>query len=275
MLIFDFGMSLFANLLEAMFCKFRGLFCLSGDKGKKVVLKGKLIRQTKAMKIVNTLLDVMFPRYCLICDQIIYGQERFMCLLCESGVPLGYYQLQSENPVEKTFWGRCKIEGASAYMRYRSDSRYSNLIKNIKYDDGVDLAQNLGNLYGNWIKSDKNHIDFDCLVPVPLHPKKMRKRGYNQSEEIAKGLSKSFGLPINNDLLLRDHFADSQTKKGRFSRWENTQGQYKFGSIQSEIKHLVLVDDVITTGATIESCIREIHKHMDVKISVLALGFTQ
>jgi predicted amidophosphoribosyltransferase len=82
-------------------------------------------------------------------------------------------------------------------------------------------------------------------------------------------------LPIVNDLLLRDQFAESQTKKGRFSRWENTQGQYRFGNIGADLKHVVLVDDVITTGATIESCIREIHKHIDVKISVLALGFTQ
>jgi ComF family protein len=226
------------------------------------------------MKLVNTILDVMFPRYCLICDQIIYGQERFMCLICESGIPMGYYQLGSQNPVEKTFWGRCKVESASAYMRYRSDSKYSNLIKNIKYDDGIELAIDLGNLFGNWIKSD-GLTDFDCLVPVPLHPKKMHRRGYNQSEEIAKGLSKSFGLPIINDLLLRDHFADSQTKKSRFYRWENTQGQYRFGNFNNGLKHLVLVDDVITTGATIESCIREIHKNIDVKISVLALGFTQ
>ena len=226
--------------------------------------------------LMNKLLDVMFPRYCLVCDTTIYDHEKYMCLKCESGVPLGYYRLNSENPVERTFWGRCKIESASAYMRYRSDSKYANLIKNIKYDDGVKLAHDLGFLFGNWIKqNDTEKLGYDCLVPVPLHAKKLLKRGYNQSEEIAKGLSKSLELPVLTNVLLRDHFADSQTHKNRFSRWENTFGQYKFGEFTEGHKHLVIIDDVITTGATVEACIREIHKNIDIKVSVLALGFTQ
>ncbi len=226
--------------------------------------------------MIKKLLDVMFPRYCLVCETIIYNHEKYMCLNCEAGVPLGYYQLKTDNPVEKTFWGRCKVESASAYIRYRSDSRYSNLIKNIKYDDGVILDNDMGYLFGNCVKKNGlENMDFDCLVPVPLHTKKLKKRGYNQSEEIAKGLSKSLTLPIVDGVLKRDSFADSQTHKNRISRWENSKDQYRFGSLLGGYKHLVIIDDVITTGATIEACIREIHKNVDIKVSVLALGFTQ
>lgn len=242
---------------------------------KKLFYNWRLSIKVKK-EMINKLLDVMFPRYCLICDVNIYEHEKYMCTLCESEMPLGYYSLKTSNPVERTFWGRCNVESASAYIRYRSDSQYSNLIKSIKYDDGVILAQDLGYLFGNWVKLNgaENH-DFDCLVPIPLHKKKLLKRGYNQSEEIAKGISKSLGIPIQDGVLFREKYADSQTHKNRYSRWENTAEQYTFGGISEHLKHLVLVDDVITTGATIEACIREIHKNLDVKVSVLALGFTQ
>jgi ComF family protein len=226
-------------------------------------------------EIYNSIIDVIFPRYCLVCDKIIYGHEQYLCLKCEGGIPFGYYNLGTENPVEKTFWGRCKIDAAGAYIKYRSDSKYASLIKNIKYDGGMLLANDLGNKYGNWLKG--NHmIDnyFDCLVPVPMHPKKLRKRGYNQSEEIAKGLSLSLGIPLDMNILKRDIDAESQTKKNRFSRWENTKDLYALNELNDNYNHIVIVDDVITTGSTIESCVRAVHQFKDVKVSVLALGFT-
>jgi ComF family protein len=137
------------------------------------------------------------------------------------------------------------------------------------------LANDLGNRYGNWLKN--NHMlenNFDCLVPVPMHPKKLKKRGYNQSEEIAKGLSVSLGIPLDMKVLKRDVDAESQTKKNRFSRWENTKDLYVLNEISENYNHIVIVDDVITTGSTIESCVRAIHQFKDVKVSVLALGFT-
>ena len=116
--------------------------------------------------------------------------------------------------------------------------------------------------------------NFDCLVPVPMHPKKLKKRGYNQSEEIAKGLSLSLGIPLDMNILKRDIEAESQTKKNRFSRWENTKDLYALNELNDNYTHIVIVDDVITTGSTIESCVRAVHQFKDVKVSVLALGFT-
>lgn len=227
-------------------------------------------------KLKNLILDVVFPRYCLVCEDIIYGHEKHLCLRCEGGIPFGYYNLGTHNPVEKTFWGRCQVNLAGAYIQYRSNSDYSKIIKKLKYDNGINIANDFGKKYGHWLKTNHQIDDeFDCLVPVPLHPKKLKKRGYNQSEEIAKGLSESMGIPIDINVLIRDVFAESQTKKNRFSRWENTKSLYKMNCLNESYKHIILVDDVITTGSTIEACVRAIHKHNNIKISVLALGFTQ
>jgi predicted amidophosphoribosyltransferase len=107
-----------------------------------------------------------------------------------------------------------------------------------------------------------------------MQPKKLKKRGYNQSEEIAKGLSVSLGIPLDMKVLKRDVDAESQTKKNRFSRWENTKDLYVLNELNDNYNHIVIVDDVITTGSTIESCVRAVHQFKDVKVSVLALGFT-
>lgn len=227
------------------------------------------------MKLIQITLDVLFPKYCLICDMILYGSEKFMCLKCESEVPLAKFKLGTNNPVEKTFWGRCQIETAGSYLIYRRRSKYAKLIKHIKYHDGTDLAQFLGKRYARWLTINYPELDgIDQIIPVPMHRRKLIKRGYNQAEEIAMGISEVIGKPINNDLIKRKRNKRSQTLLTRFFRWQNMKDLYQIGKLDSSLKHIAIVDDIITTGATIEACVREIHKYLNVKVTVLSLGFT-
>jgi ComF family protein len=179
----------------------------------------------------------------------------------------------ADNPVARLFWGRCRIERASAFSFYNKDSRIRKLIHNLKYKGIKEIGFELGMIYGRSLSGTDFLKEIDLIIPVPLHPSKKRIRGFNQSETIAEGLSESTGVPLGIGILERTNKSDTQTRKSRYDRWVNVEGIFSVVDIGNLIgRHVLLVDDVITTGSTLESCAVELLKVDEVRVSVAALA---
>jgi ComF family protein len=219
-------------------------------------------------------ISLLFPRLCYACGDHLLRNENLICTECYVVIPRTNYHLENENPVAQLFWGRCMIEKAAAFSFYNKGSRIRNLIHNLKYRGIKEIGFELGRIYGLSLKSSGFTEDIDIIIPVPLHPSKKRIRGFNQSDIISSGIGDATGLPVYANSLIRVTGSETQTKRPRYERWTNVEGI--FNVIDPEIiigRHILLVDDVITTGSTIESCTNELLKVEGVKVSVAALAF--
>jgi ComF family protein len=200
--------------------------------------------------------------------------ESLICTECYVAIPRTDYHKQEENPVARLFWGRCKLEKAAAFSFYNRGSRIRNLIHNLKYKGIQEIGYELGRIYGLSLKSSEFTSDIDLILPVPLHPSKKRIRGFNQSELISKGISEITGIPVDLVSLSRTTFSETQTRRSRIERWTNVEGIFCVSVPQGiQGKHILLVDDVITTGSTIESCANELLSIEGVKVSAVALAY--
>ena len=220
-------------------------------------------------------LSLIFPRTCYCCDSVLVKQEVVLCSKCNLGIPRTFFHLVEGNPVEQVFWGRINIQKASSYFLYQKGSNYQKLIHHLKYKNAPQIGFELGKKYASELAQNDYLADIDIAMPVPLHKRKQKRRGYNQSLEIAKGITFNNGLALRDDILYRTHFSETQTRKGRFERWENMKELFETknaGSIEN--KHILLVDDIVTTGATIEACVNALQKIEGVKVSVISLAFT-
>lgn len=226
---------------------------------------------------VNDLLDLLLPRYCLVCGKAVFEKyERFWCITCNADMPLFVFSIGSMSPIVKTFWGRCEVKYGGSLLLYESGSLYSNILKEIKYRDRPDLGVYMGRLYGHRLV--KHHprelAKIDLILPVPMTKKKRKSRGYNQAECIAKGLELATGISVESSILKRTKDRDSQTRKSKFERWLNAKSVYECGELPSGVKHIAIIDDVVTTGATVEACIEAVQRVNRVTVSVFSLGFT-
>lgn len=233
------------------------------------------------MKKVKPLLDVIsdfvsliYPNECLCCQTPLMKQERIICTDCEIHLPRTNYHREEGNEIEKIFWGRVKIEKASSYFLFKKGSKYQKLMHNLKYKGEYGIGVYLGRKYGLELCEANYFSDVDLIIPVPLHAKKLKKRGYNQSMAIAEGLSFGLKCEIGNDILVRTVFSETQTRKGRFERWENMQSIFEITNCKFiEGKHILLVDDIVTTGSTLEACAQVLLAVKDVKVSIATIAF--
>ena len=218
-------------------------------------------------------ISLLFPRLCYACGDHLLRNESLICTGCYVSIPRTNYHLQNENPVAQLFWGRCMVEKAAAFSFYNRGSRIRNLIHKLKYSGIKEIGYELGRIYAVQLKASGFTADIDMIIPVPLHPSKKRIRGFNQSEYISAGVSAVTELPVDTDSLIRILQSATQTNRTRYERWSNVEGIFRVsdaGAIRG--KHILLVDDVITTGSTIESCVNELLKIEDVKVSVIAIA---
>jgi ComF family protein len=200
--------------------------------------------------------------------------ENLICTECFVVIPRTNYHFIEDNPVAQLFWGRCLIEKAAAFSYYNKGSRIRKLIHNLKYNGIREIGYDLGRLYGLSLKTSGFINDIDIIIPVPLHPVKKRIRGFNQSETISMGIADATHLPVDLKSLARVLVSATQTKRSRYERWTNVEGIFQVLDSQTIMgKHVLLVDDVITTGSTIESCTNELLKIEGVKVSAVALAF--
>lgn len=220
-------------------------------------------------------ISLLFPRVCHGCGNHLLRNESVICTECYVFIPRSNYHLAEDNPVAKLFWGRCRIEKAAAFSYYIRGSRIRKLIHSMKYKGIREIGTELGKIYGRTLKSSGFTGGIDLIIPVPLHPSKKRIRGFNQSEAVSEGISETTGLPIDTSSFVRISATETQTKRARYERWVNVEGIFKVvDENKLKGKHILLVDDVITTGSTIESCACEILKTEGTKISVVALAFS-
>ena len=218
-------------------------------------------------------LNLFFPRTCRCCGTALLSSENQICIKCILHLPLTNFVDLVDNLVEKMFWGRCKIEAATALFYFRKKGNIQKILHEIKYKSNIKLAHRMGNLLGIELKKSNRFADVDIIIPVPLHPKKKRKRGYNQSEEIAKGMAVHFKREINTSCLIRQTYNKTQTKKGRVERWTNVSDIFSVVDPEAiKGKHILLVDDVLTTGATLEACALKLLEVPSVRVSIAALS---
>jgi len=189
-------------------------------------------------------------------------------------LPKTNFHNDSNNAVCQLFWGRAEVEMATAFLFFTKSGRVQHLIHQLKYSKKPGIGVYLGKLFGKDLLKSPNFQQIDVIIPVPLHPKRTKVRGYNQSEKISDGLSQTMKIPVDTTSFVRRTNTETQTRKNRFSRWENVKEVF---SVEDENalknKHILLVDDVITTGATIESCIRKLTAIEGTRVSVVSLAF--
>lgn len=204
-------------------------------------------------RILSDLVSLVAPRTCPLCGRMLHGQE-VICSLCETMAPLTQLWLDEETPMHQRFWGLMPVERAVALLWYVEGSEWQDVVHRFKYGGQWRIAYNLGRWWGAILREQSIFEDVDMILPVPLHWRRRLSRGYNQSEELALGMAEELGLPVRSGLVRRSRYNTSQTSQSYSERWDNVEGIFSVSKAKElEGKHILLVDDVFTTGATIIS----------------------
>lgn len=219
---------------------------------------------------------LIYPRLCVACYGNLSAKEELLCLTCQYQLPQTRFTNTKNNPLSKLFWGRAEIEAATAYYYFNSGSKVQQLIHQLKYKGRKEIGVYMGEKFGKELKNAPLFKNIDVIIPVPLHLKKIKIRGYNQSEYFVIGLGKSMDKIVSTNVLYRTQLSSTQTKKSRYERWENVENIFALQRAEGiKGKHILLVDDVITTGSTIEACANTLLKIEGVKVSVAAIAFAE
>ncbi len=228
-------------------------------------------------KMLSNIATLIFPRRCIACGEYVAEQMHGICIHCRYDIPLTNYWLTQDNPVRERFAGIVPIVEGSAFFFYSGHSLWRSLVHRFKYGGRWHIARTMGRWYGSELRSSGRYDDVDVIVPIPLHPVKMLKRGYNQSAYLAEGMAEAMGLSVERGAIYRRRNNPSQARRHTAERWQNIEGL--FGVRHPErlkAKHILLVDDVLTTGATMTEAIRSILDAVpECRISVATLAVTR
>ena len=229
------------------------------------------------MNWITRILDFISPRLCVVCGQRLAPTERSLCDVCLFHLPrTDFHQKPLDNPMAQLFWGLAPIEKAAALFYYHPHSETAQLVYRLKYNNRPDIGEDMGRVMANELQTTDFFSDIDILLPVPLASKRLRQRGYNQSEQLAIGISDITHLPIVTKALRRKHFQQSQTTLNRWQRQENVTDTFQLKEEHLlQGKHVLLIDDICTTGATLIACANVLKTIEGIRISVLTLGFTK
>ena len=225
--------------------------------------------------VKDSLLHLIFPHTCEGCGSDVLETHNELCLKCISSLPGTNFHLHPNNPIEKIFWGRLAVTYATAQYYFNKESLMQHLMHQLKYRGNKDLGIYLGKLMGHALIASNRFSFVDALIPLPLFPSKEKKRGYNQATVLCEGIAAVLKKPVLKDVIRRVSYTDSQTKKSRVERWQNMEGRFELvnpGAVEG--RHVLLVDDVITTGATLEACGKEIIQAQNVQLSIATLCFS-
>lgn len=223
----------------------------------------------------DALVHVFYPSLCYGCNNELIQGDQFICIHCQTELGRTAFESIRNNPVEKLFWGRADIQFAASTFYYIDKTPLQQIIHQIKYRQEKELGNHMGEIMGINGSGLFNAFETDLCIPMPLHPKKEYKRGYNQATLLCEGIFKQTGIPYNEKVLVRNENTRTQTKKSRIERWDNVASVFDVcePSIIKD-KHVVVVDDVITTGASTEACVNILMQHGAKSAGIYSLAFT-
>jgi len=223
--------------------------------------------------LFNDFIDLIYPAYCLGCRTNLLKHENYICTKCLYDLSKTNFHDECDNKVDKLFWGKTKIEAATAYCFFNKESIIQQLIHNLKYKGKKEVGLVLGKHLGADLLSSQRFKDIGLIIPVPLHPKRETKRGYNQSEWISIGISETMKKEYDTKSVLRNIYNETQTRKNREQRWANVESIFKIEKPENlNQKHILLIDDVITTGSTLEACAKTILENTTAKVSIASIA---
>ena len=221
------------------------------------------------MKLLNHLINLFYPRVCAACGNLLMSKEETVCLSCRYLLPKTLYEKNADNPLAQMFYGQIDFHAVTAEFFFSKTGKVQHLLHQLKYEGNQDAGFFLGQQLGESIKEAELFQEIDYVVPIPLHPKKEHIRGYNQSHVIAQGVENVTEIPIMKDCLYRKVFTSTQTKKSREERWDNVKDIFDIKKGERlKGQHVLLIDDVLTTGATLMAAGKTLSQIPDIKISV-------
>jgi len=226
-------------------------------------------------EIKDSFLQLLFPHVCSGCGSDLLNEENELCMHCLANMPETNFHLYPNNPIEKKFWGRLSLVSATAQYYFTKESLMQHLMHQLKYKGNKELGKQLGRLMGADLNASNRFNGIDALIPLPLFAAKEKRRGYNQSTILCEGIAEVMTAEILNDVITRPEHTETQTKKGRIERWLNIEGKFELlrpEKIQN--MHVLLVDDIITTGATLEACGQELMKAGNLSLSLAAFCYS-
>ncbi|MDX1937998.1 MAG: phosphoribosyltransferase family protein [Flavihumibacter sp.] len=223
----------------------------------------------------NGLMQLFFPHTCAACGSDVLNEESALCMQCLHQLPVTNFNQHANNPVEKIFWGKLPITAATSYCHFTKQSLIQNILHQAKYKNNQQAAIFMGNLLGNSLQQSNRFNTIDAIVPLPLFAARLKKRGYNQAALIARGIAAQTGKPVIETAVTRLSATETQTHKNRVERWQNMQGRFMVtNAAVLENKHVLLVDDVVTTGATLEACGQELLTIKGTQLSIATVAYT-
>lgn len=219
------------------------------------------------------LFDLFYPSLCLACGNNLFNGEETLCVRCLSNLPKTNFHSEPVNPVIKHFWGKVPVHSATAYYHFHKGDKVQKLIHQLKYKNHPEIGVKVGKMLGNDLAESSLFNTVEMVMPVPLHANKLRMRGYNQSEQLARGIAAALGVSYDDSLQRNKHTA-TQTKKHRYERFENVNSVFEIrNAAKLTNKHILIVDDVITTGSTLVACAEELLRLQHTKVSVAAMAY--
>lgn len=224
----------------------------------------------------HTILNLFFPKVCYACSNILTDNEHHICTNCRHNLPVTNYHFENNNTVEKVFYGRIRIENATALLKFQKKGIVQQLLHNLKYRGHETISTILGEWLGSELKTIEAFNIIDVVIPVPLHKNKLRKRGYNQVAKFGVEIAKALNADYIDNVLIKTTATKTQVFKNRMARWNNSNEVFTVTNTNRiEGKHILLVDDIITTGATMEACVNMLNKAEDVKISIATMAIAE
>ncbi|REG92968.1 ComF family protein [Flavobacterium aquicola] len=223
--------------------------------------------------MLNSLINLFFPKVCAGCKSFISGNEYIICTVCRHELPLTKHHLNPENEAFKKFYGRVEVEHASAFLYFHKKGMVQEMIHGLKYKGHEEIGSFLGEWYASDLKDNSIMNNVDAIIPVPLHKKRMKERGYNQVTNFGVALSENFKIPLNDSILKRKVYSKTQSKKNLLGRMEGIETVFDVSFSEKDAnKHYLLIDDVLTTGATLEACSKALLKIPGTKISIICMA---
>ena len=234
------------------------------------------LKQIKPLSILKDLEHLIYPSMCIACDNELANSEKHICSICDNDlIRTSFHLFDEPTDTDKLFWGRVNLKRTYSHFYFKKDSSIQNVLFNLKYKNDSSIGEYFGKEIGKSLNSIDDFKTADALIPVPLHYKKEFIRGYNQSFALAKGLSEEIGVPVKSNYVKRNEHTDTQTKKSRFQRWDNVNSIFSVHTSIKKLKHVIVVDDVVTTGSTLEALVRSIKETApSIEVSIVTLAIT-